>query len=81
MCKNTSKYLPSPEEMQQWYSDKPEWLITANTILEACNIDFGEYQAHMPVYPLNNGEAQKECLHRLAYEGLKIRLNGQIPKE
>lgn len=78
---DVSKYLPLPEEMQQWYSDKPEWIITANNILEACNIDFGEYQAHMPFYPLDNGETPKECLHRLAYEGLKIRKNGDIPKE
>ncbi len=78
---DNSKYLPAPTELQQWYSDKPEWLQTASDILEACDIDFGEYKAHMPVYPLNNGETPKACLYRLAYEGLKIRLNGQIPRE
>lgn len=79
--KENSKYLPSPIEMRQWYSDKPEWLQTASAILDTCHIDFGEYQAHMPVYPLNNGETPKECLYRLAYEGLKIRIHDQISKE
>lgn len=78
---DNSKYLPSPLELQQRYKDKPEWLKTASAILEACHVDFGEYQAHMPVYPLNNGETPKECLYRLAYEGLKIRKQGLIPKE
>lgn len=78
---DNSKYLPSPLELQQRYKDKPEWLKTASAILEACHVDFGEYQAHMPVYPLNNVETPKECLYRLAYEGLKIRKQGLIPKE
>lgn len=76
-----TKYLPSPAEMMQWYSDRPEWLQNAHNILGECNVDFGEYQAHMPLYPLNNGETAKECLYRLAYEGLKIRKGGQIPNE
>ncbi|MFY0519371.1 DNA polymerase III subunit alpha [Lysinibacillus sp. UGB7] len=76
---DTSKYVPLPQELEQWFVDKPDWIKTAKSVLDACNIDFGEYQAHMPVYPLNNGETPKECLHRLAYEGLKIRNNGQIP--
>ncbi|TQR30877.1 hypothetical protein C7Y47_15125 [Lysinibacillus sphaericus] len=35
----------------------------------------------MPVYPLDNGETLNECIHRLAYEGLKIQKNGHLPKE
>lgn len=76
-----SQYLPSAQEMSAWFADKPQWLLEADNILNACNVDFGEYEAHMPEYPLTNGETPQQCLARLAYEGLKVRMNGQITTE
>ncbi|HCG4535929.1 TPA: DNA polymerase III subunit alpha [Salmonella enterica subsp. enterica serovar Typhi str. AG3] len=74
------KHLPTPQEMVNMFKDQPQWLQTTNNILNSCNVEFDEYKAHMPEFPLTNGESPKECLHRLAYEGLKLRLGGTIPE-
>lgn len=73
------KQLPTPQEMTVLFKDKPLWLQHSQDILNSCNVEFEEYQAHMPDYPLINKETPRECLNRLAYEGLKLRMRGHIP--
>lgn len=75
---STDYYMPKVLEMTSWFADRPQWLDNAKNIINACKVQFPEYTAHMPEYPLTNGENPAQCLERLALAGLQIRLTGKV---
>lgn len=83
----TQYYMPTVSEMNTWFADRPQWLENAKSIVSRCKVQFPEYEAHMPEFPLTNGESPAQCLARLAIMGLQVRLTGnvsgtyQIPQE
>ncbi|MER2006130.1 MAG: DNA polymerase III subunit alpha [Psychrobacillus sp.] len=80
-----NSYMPTQEQMTQWFIDKPLWLENARQLIEESKIDYPEKQFQMPQFPLNEGKKDSEVLRELAIAGLKVRLygavSGQIPAE
>ena len=70
-------HLPTKQEFATWFNDHHDWIKNSCAILSSCNYELPPYKAHMPNYPLTNGETQAQCLKRLATIGLKVRLSGE----
>lgn len=61
-------YMKSAPEMQELFADVPEALNNTQIIAEACNLDFGFGQFHLPAYELPDGLSAEEYLIHLARE-------------
>jgi DNA polymerase-3 subunit alpha len=75
-------YLRSPEEMNGFFAaELPEALTNTRLIADRCETSmvFGQYR--LPEFPLPEGETLDSYLERMAREGLKNRLGGEIPEE
>lgn len=81
-ARETKYYVPTKEEMKQWFADKPSWLKSIDNIISTCTVNFPEVKPHMPQYPLENSTSA-EMLQKLAVAGLRVRLFGdwEINKE
>ena len=65
-------YLRSPQEMYELFADQPESLSNTVKIADRCNLEL-KYVNHYPVYPVAEGESQKQLLLDICIRGLKDR--------
>ena len=73
------QYLPTKEELLNWYSDQLQWLEVSRQLLLNCRVDISFNQHFMPKFPLKEGETADEVLTRAAISGLKERLQTETP--
>lgn len=72
-------YFKSPDEMSTAFKEIPEAIRNTIEIADRCNFQFklGDYK--IPVYKVPEGFTQESYLRKLAIEGLRERLNNNIP--
>ncbi len=66
-------YYKSTSEMEALLGKYPDAIENTVKIAERCNYDFSFDGFKLPRFVCDNGEDPKDCLSRLAYEGLKSR--------
>lgn len=67
-------YMPTAEEWQHAFSDKPQWLQQSSDMLKSCHVPIPQKEPLMPKYPLAPHDTADAALERLAFEGLTERL-------
>lgn len=75
-----SFYFKSPEEMKEAFSDIPEALRNTRKVAEKCNLDFKFDEFQLPQYEPPEGRDVNQYLQELAENGLKQKLDGEIPE-
>ena len=69
--------MPEENELEQWFSDRPECLKTISTILHACTAKLSPGDLLMPVFPVPESESAISYLKKQCTEGL-LRRYGKI---
>ena len=72
-------YFKSPDEMKEAFKDIPEAIENTRKVAEKCNLDFKFDKFSLPKYELPDGVDDNNYLQELTEEGLKQKLNGDIP--
>lgn len=67
-------YVPEEQELQQWFSDRPEWMETMAEIMLSCNAELPPSRTLMPAFPVPAGHTAASLLKKNCEEGLKRRL-------
>jgi len=77
-------YFKSPDEMKTAFKDIPEAIENTKKIAERCNLDIKFSEFHLPKYELNDSNYSNNLngyLRKVAEDGLKKKLKGQIPEQ
>lgn len=74
-----SFYFKSPEEMKNAFRDVPEAIENTRKVAEKCNLDFKFDEFRLPGYEVPEGEDLNNYLETLSINGLKKKLNKEIP--
>lgn len=75
-------FAPAAEEMTNWFSDRPEWLETAEKMLLSCKVSIQTNRQLLPVFPLEKEVDKAEYIKNICLDGLRGRLNASnVPKE
>lgn len=72
-------YLPEEQELQQWFSDHPEWIETMADIMLSCNAELPPSRTLMPAFPVPEGHTSASWLKKNCEEGLMHRLGTVSP--
>ncbi|WP_339250981.1 DNA polymerase III subunit alpha [Sporosarcina sp. FSL W8-0480] len=67
-------FLPEEEQLQNWFSDRPEWLEKMSDILLSCNAEMPPSHSRMPAFPVPVGETSATLLKKHCEQGLARRL-------
>jgi error-prone DNA polymerase len=70
---NNEAYLKSPREMAALFRGRPDLLRNAARIADACHVDIGLGQIHLPHYPLPRGVSANALLARRSWAGVAQR--------
>lgn len=70
---NSEAYLKSPKEMATLFRGRPDLIRNAARIADACDVDIGLGQIHLPYYPLPRGVSANALLARRSWEGIAKR--------
>ncbi|MBD7984283.1 exodeoxyribonuclease VII large subunit [Sporosarcina sp. Sa2YVA2] len=68
-------YVPEEEELQQWFSDRPQWLETMADMLISCTAELPPSRTLMPAFPLPQNTTAADLLKRHCEKGLKSRVS------
>ncbi|MBI5097779.1 MAG: DNA polymerase III subunit alpha [Nitrospirae bacterium] len=72
-------YFKSPQEMKNAFKDVPEAIENTKLIAEKCNLDFKFNEFKLPKCIVPKGEKINGYLQKLAENGLRKKLNCNIP--
>ncbi|MBO1909907.1 DNA polymerase III subunit alpha, partial [Microvirga sp. 3-52] len=67
-------YMPTEENLNQWFSGKEHWLQNASSLLQSCNVEITKEKSLMPVFPLPENQDSKTYLREKCIKGLTERL-------
>ena len=67
-------YIPTEEELSQWFSGKEHWLHNSISLLQSCNVEITTEKSLMPVFPVPVSQDSKTYLRERCLAGLKERL-------
>jgi error-prone DNA polymerase len=70
---NSEAYLKSPREMAALFHGRPDLIRNAARVADACEVDIGLGQIHLPHYPLPHGVSANALLARRSWEGIAKR--------
>lgn len=73
-------YFQSPEEMKDTFKDIPEAIENTKLIAGKCNLDLTFNKFRLPKYEVPKSTNVPTHLKKLAEEGLKKKLNGNVPE-
>ena len=73
-------YLPEESELNEWFSDRLQWLSNMSDILLSCNAALPPTQSLMPVFPVPPEETSTSLLAKNSVAGLQRRL-GNVEEE
>ncbi len=80
---NTEACLKSHAEMARVFADRPEWILRAVEIADACRFSLSELKYRFPSEleePAYPGETPNDALRRLSFEGGRARYAGaEVP--
>lgn len=68
-------FLPTTENLQNWFEDQPDWLIHTEELLSSCDVTLTYEEHHMPKFPVSEGQTAQavlleQCLKGLEHRGL-----------
>ncbi|WOV88600.1 DNA polymerase III subunit alpha [Sporosarcina oncorhynchi] len=66
-------YLPTEEEFNKWFSDRPEWIATMADMLMSCTAELPPSRTLMPAFPVPENMTAGEMLRELCEKGLSRR--------
>ncbi len=66
-------YIMSANEVENYFSGRPDVLANTMEVAERINIHFPKKQYHLPEFAIPNGESPKDFLRQLALMGLQWR--------
>src|SRR5690606_4739216 len=69
-------YLPSEEELVEWYADQPTWLERLEQLFSSCQVTIQNETHEMPLFPVPAGMTAIELLTKHCIEGLEQRRPG-----
>ena len=70
---NAEASLKSPAEMAALFRSRPDLIRNAARLADACEVDIGLGQLHLPHYPLPDGVSANALLARRSWEGVARR--------
>ena len=68
-------YIPTEEELSQWFSGKEHWLHNSISLLQSCNVEITTEKSLMPVFPVPVNQDSETYLRERCLNGLKERLH------
>ncbi|WP_230321423.1 DNA polymerase III subunit alpha [Planococcus salinarum] len=71
---HTNAYAPTADEMELWFSDKPEWLDAAAAMLQSCKVAIRTNRQLLPVFPLAEEINKADYIKEYCLQGLEERL-------
>jgi DNA polymerase-3 subunit alpha len=74
-----SFYVKSPDEMKEAFKHVPEAVENTRKVAEKCNLDFTFGTFYLPKYELPEGEDDNHYVRKLSEEGLRKKLESDIP--
>lgn len=75
------QFVPTSHEWNGWFHDHPDWLSMSENLLLGCHVNVNNEQTFMPKFPLPEGVSAEDLLYELSIEGLKNRLQTNMPGE
>jgi error-prone DNA polymerase len=79
LSRNSERFLKSPREMQQLFSDLPEALINTLELSSRLEFTLNDLGYEFPRYPVPEGETMNSFLHERAWEGFHQRYGRKPP--
>ncbi len=76
---NAERYLKSPAQMMQLFSDWPHAVQATREVADACDFDLRELAYEYPKETVPEGRTPQEYLEELTWEGAKNRYPGGVP--
>lgn len=70
-------FVPTADEWQSWFSDRPEWLASSAAMLASCKAVIPDMPVQMPKFPVPVGETAESLLVKEAFKGLEERFKQQ----
>jgi DNA polymerase III subunit alpha len=67
-------YMPTKEELSQWFTGKEHWLQNASSLLQSCIVEITKEKSLMPVFPVPENQDSQTYLREKCLEGLTERL-------
>ncbi|RKQ20048.1 DNA polymerase III subunit alpha [Ureibacillus endophyticus] len=74
-------FTPTKNQWEAWFQDKLDWLEESKRVMLSCQVELTNQGHYMPKYPLPDDKNAETELAKLAYHGLKERLNTDSPSE
>lgn len=71
---HTDAYVPSREELSEWFADHPEWLEESEKLLLQCRVSIPLHRQLLPHYPLENGQDKAQVIKTQCMRGLEERI-------
>ncbi|QUW22704.1 DNA polymerase III subunit alpha [Sporosarcina sp. Marseille-Q4063] len=68
-------FMPTEEELHQWFTGKEHWLHNTASFLQSCNVEVTKEKSLMPVFPVPQNQDSKMYLREKCLEGLNERLD------
>ncbi len=75
------QFVPTAEDWEKWFYDHPDWLSMSENLLLSCQVDITNEHIYMPKFPLPEGVSAEDVLYEMSIEGLKERLQTNVPNE
>ncbi|MEN8181269.1 MAG: error-prone DNA polymerase [Myxococcota bacterium] len=76
---NAERGLRTPEEMEQRFADRPEWVRATRSIAERCAFTLEDLGYRFPLFPVPEGQTQDSWLRHLTLAGARERYGDPPP--
>lgn len=73
---HANAYVPSQQELESWFEDRPEWLKQTADMLESCQVSILMNQQLLPVFPLSEKIDKAIFIADVCKKGLEERVPG-----
>ncbi|MGX9135558.1 DNA polymerase III subunit alpha [Rummeliibacillus sp. JY-2-4R] len=72
--RESKQFLPTNQNLIDWFDDHPEWLQTTENMLLSCHVELTYNHFYMPKFPVPEGDTAASLLQSKCYEGLQNRI-------
>src|SRR5690606_39065719 len=73
---HTNAYVPSRQEFESWFADRPEWFQRTADVLKSCQLTIPMNRQLLPVFPLPKETDKAAFIAELCKSGLAERVPG-----
>ncbi|WP_172371170.1 DNA polymerase III subunit alpha [Sporosarcina jiandibaonis] len=67
-------YMPTEEELQQWFIGKEHWMHNTTSLLQSCNVEVTKEKSLMPVFPVPENQDSETYLREKCLAGISERI-------